>query len=306
MPSAASPTVIRDAELIITRGVPDKSGMALQPVATRRRPSPAMIAQPEPKPRLTGLEQGLSMGAVLLLLLLIFALWQWHKASAAARMAQEQSDLSWGFADGVLGDLKKARADNETLDANRRDLIRALHQVQENGESLNRLLGQWRQAHTELASVAQQNYDQWSSYSRDLERNLGSTRLALTDTTTNLERERVSSQQQIAQLDSAKTAVEREAEAYARKAQNLEATAASLERETSSLSHDRQALQCEVRRLESTISSLQSTNACLVRDNSALASQNASLGNEVRCLSSRISSLESKLSAGDHDRERRR
>ena len=83
------------------------------------------------------------MATLVLVLALVWALWQWHKTSEAAESATHESKLSWNFADQVLGELTSARNENEVLDKSRHDLIGALHQMQEHDESLKVLLDQF-------------------------------------------------------------------------------------------------------------------------------------------------------------------
>ncbi len=301
-PASSSPT--RDSELIIVRGVPDKLSPRVAPKPSRRIALPA--TEPSPRRNRSTIEGGLSATTFVLLLALIWALWQWHKTSEAAQSAHHETKLSWNFADGVLSELTSARNENEVLDKSRRDLISALHQVEENGQSLKSVLDQWKQAHTELANVSQQTVSQWTNYSQQLEQNLGSTRVALTDTTANLERERSTAQKQIAELDSAKTAVEREANAFAVKAQSLEQQTAQLEQHTRNLSTEKSQLEGDVNHLRNCVNDLERRNTSLAADNIGLANRNTQLCSEVRELQHRITCLEAKLTGNDDDQRSKR
>lgn len=221
------------------------------------------------------------MALIALALMLVWTLWQWHKASEEAKAARSDLDISWSFADQVLDDLQTMRGDTQRLNEDRKGLIAMLSKSEKDRVQLRSELNEWREQHDELASRAQQVAGQWASYSEDLQRNLGSARQEFSQVSLTLQSERTVAQQQISSLSDEKSAIEREAVAFSRKASSLE--------------NDNRQLENEISSQRSSISSLQSVKAQLESCNSSLRSENSRLQCEVSRLISCVSSLESRV-----------
>lgn len=279
------------------------------------------VAAPQPMTRLT---TGLSSATVALALIVIFMMWKWHQASVAAEAEHRRAELSWAFADSVLGDLKEMRADASRLDEDRKDLLATLDKAKANGIALEADLAVWQQSHRQLQTETVQAVSQWTQHSQTLEQSLGSTESRLQQTATVLEQERQTAAQSISQLDSEKNAIaeqkaaaEREADALNRKASDLSAENHSLGSELgharssiSSLESDRRSLESRNSQLCSDINSLRSTICSLESRNSQLCSEVSSLNSRISCLQSELSSARSSSNSSsssdnDHHRGRR-
>ena len=271
-----SPPRIRDTELIIVRGAQPRQ------VSLRGPSKPVrLIEAKSPPARAEFRFQGLPTALIALALMLVWTLWQWHKAREEAEAARLDLDISWSFADQVLDDLQSMRGDAQRLDEDRKGLIARLSQSEKDRVHLRSELNEWREQHDELATHAQQVAGQWASYSEDLKRNLGTARADLGEVSQALHSERTTAQQQISSLSDEKSAIEREAVAFSHKASSLES--------------DNRQMENEISRQNSAISSLQSENSRLESCNSSLRSENSRLQCEVSRLISCVSSLESRV-----------
>lgn len=241
------------------------------------------------------------MAVLILFIALCMVGWKWHLASSLAASEQRKSELSWAFADGVLKDLNNTRIDVSRLESERGALLLSLDENRRKNTALEAALASWQQSHHQIETQSQQALSQWSSFSQELQQNLGSTRNQLAETASTLTQERQTAAQSIAQLDSEKNqiaeqknAVEREADALSRKAQSLNYERNQLEND---LGHARSSIQS----LESDRRSLESRNSQLCNEISNMRSTICSLQNSNSQLSSRISCLENELSRARSD-----
>jgi len=73
------------------------------------------------------------MALIALALMLVWTLWQWHKASEETEAARRDLDISWSFADQLLDDLQSMRGDAQRLDQDRKGLIALLSKSRKTG-----------------------------------------------------------------------------------------------------------------------------------------------------------------------------
>lgn len=288
-----------DRPVIVIGGEPRREELRMEPRQPRvvRLPPPVLPA----KSRGTA---GLSMMTVALGLMLVWALWQWHQASAKAEAAEGNAEMSWAFADGVLDDLKSVRADASRLDADRKDLIRLLAQTQQERQALKGEVYTWQEEHRALETEAQKALTKWSAYGQQLEQNLGSARTQLNETSTALQQERTVAQQQISELAEQKDSLVRAKEDVEREATALDRMARSLNNDNQQLQGEVSSLNGDVSRLRNCVSSLESDKSSLLSSNASLASENSRLRCEVGDLQSRIRCLEGELSRAKDDSSR--
>ena len=239
----------------------------------------------------------LSLIVVVLMVALAGAIWKGSKTSEQAEAMAKQAATAWKFGDGVLEDLAKARDQSAKLAGERETLIRVLGEAERLHAGLRREFSSWQQKREEVAAGSQRTLAQMSQDSQALEKSLGSAQAELAESGQALRQERMTSQQQVAQLDDEKNRAESAADALAQQKAAVEREAGALDQEAKDLDSNNGRLRAEIARLHHDISLLET-------ENTAEQLRSASLSSEAAKLRHTVSSLESRLQAVEKERDK--